>query len=95
MENNSKLGAIVSATYRNSQTFNKDVVRDYDDYNYRDDVYKFSTNIGALANFAYTFGKNKITFKNIYNRIYDDQFLSRTGQNDATQSDVKISMLLI
>jgi len=89
LQNNSKLGALVSLTYRNSQTFNKDVVREYDDFNYRDDVYKFSTNIGGLANLAYTFGKNKITFKNIYNRIYDDQFLSRTGQNDATQSDVR------
>ena len=89
LENNSKLGAIVSLTYRNSQSILQDVVRDYYDFDYRDDVYKFSTNIGALANFAYTFGKNKITFKNIYNRIYDDQFLSRTGTNQNTQSDMK------
>jgi TonB-dependent receptor len=89
LKNNAKLGAIVSLTYRNSQTINQDVVRDYYDFDYSDDVYKFSTNIGALANFAYTFGKNKITFKNIYNRIYDDQFLSRSGRNTATQSDVK------
>ena len=89
LENNAKLGAIVSLTYRNSQTIFQDVVRDYYDFDYSDDVYKFSTNIGALANFAYTFGKNKITFKNIYNRIYDDQFLSRTGRNTATQSDVR------
>lgn len=89
LKNNAKIGAIVSLTYRNSQSIYSDVVRDYYDYNYHDDVYKFSTNIGALANFAYTFGKNKITFKNIYNRIYDDQFLSRTGSNQATQSDVK------
>lgn len=89
LKNSGRLGAILSLTYRNSQTINKDVIRDYYDYNYRDDVYKFSTNIGALANFAYTFGKSKITFKNIYNRIYDDQFLSRTGTNENTQSDVK------
>jgi TonB-dependent receptor len=89
LKNNSRLGAIVSLTYRNSQTINQDVVRDYYDFDYSDDVYKFSTNIGALANFAYTFGKNKITFKNIYNRIYDDQFLSRTGTNQGTQSDVR------
>ncbi|SDM06460.1 TonB-dependent receptor [Pedobacter antarcticus] len=89
LKNSGRLGAILSLTYRNSQTINKDVIRDYYDYNYRDDVYKFSTNIGALANFAYTYGKSKITFKNIYNRIYDDQFLSRTGTNQNTQSDVK------
>ncbi|WP_442590307.1 TonB-dependent receptor domain-containing protein [Pedobacter sp. AW31-3R] len=89
LKNNSKLGAIVSLTYRNSQTILTDVVRDYYDFDYKDDVYKFSTNVGALANFAYTFGKNKITFKNIYNRIYDDQFLYREGLNRAISSDIQ------
>jgi len=89
LKNDRKIGAIVSLTYRNAQTIYKDVIRDYYDFDYVDDVYKFSTNIGALANFAYTFGKNKITFKNIYNRIYDDQYLSRTGTNQAIASDVK------
>ncbi len=84
-----KLGALFSVTYRNSQNIYSDVIRDYYDYDYHDDIYKFSTNVGALANFAYTFGKNKITFKNIYNRSYDDQFLTRSGFNAATSSDVK------
>jgi outer membrane receptor protein involved in Fe transport len=88
-KNDNKLGAIVSLTYRNAQNIYKDVVRDYYDFDYKDDIYKFSTNIGALANFGYTFGKSKITFKNIYNRIYDDQFLSRTGYNKASANDVK------
>lgn len=88
-ESNSKLGAIVSLTYRNSQTINNNVIRDYIDYDYKDNIYKFSTNLGALANFAYNFGKNKITFKNIYNKIYDDQFLSRTGTNLGNGSDIK------
>lgn len=89
LKNNSKIGAIVSLTYRNAQTISNDVKRQYYDFDYNDDVYKFSTNIGALANFAYTFGRNKITFKNIYNRIYDDQYLYRTGTNSATASDVR------
>jgi TonB-dependent receptor len=89
LKDNSKIGAILSLTYRNSQSIYENVERDYYDFDYRDNIYKFSTNIGALANFAYTFGKSKITFKNIYNRIYDDQFLSRTGTNTNTQSDVK------
>lgn len=84
-----KFGALLSLTYRNAQSIYNDVVRDYYDYDYRDDVYKFSTSVGGLANFAYTFGKNKITFKNIYNRSYDDQFLSRNGTNAATSTDVK------
>ncbi|SEB12537.1 TonB-dependent receptor [Pedobacter hartonius] len=89
LKNNRKFGALVSLTYRNAQTINNDVKRQYYDFDYNDDVYKFSTNIGALANFAYTFGKNKITFKNIYNRIYEDQFLYRTGVNQAISSDIQ------
>ena len=89
LKNNAKLGAIVSLTYRNSQQIYEDVLRDYYDYHYKDNIYKFSTNLGALANFAYTSGKTKITFKNIYNRIYDDQFLYRDGSNTASGVDVQ------
>lgn len=84
-----KFGALFSLTYRNSQNIYNDVVRDYYDFDYTDDVYRFSTNIGGLANFAYTYGKSKITFKNIYNRSYDDQTLLREGSNLATSNDIK------
>ena len=87
--NGNRFGAIIALTYRNSQQTNPEVLRDFYTFNYADAQYKFSTNIGALANFAYTFGKNKITFKNIYNRIFDDQFLYRTGENTAISSDVQ------
>lgn len=86
-----RLGAIFGVTYRNSQTIGNDVKRQNFGFDYNDDVYKFSTNVGALLNLGYTFGKNKITFKNVYNRIYDDQFLQRTGTNSNVGSgtDVK------
>lgn len=88
-ESDSKLGAIVSLTYRNSQSITSDAIRNFYEYNYLDNSYKFSTNIGALANFAYTFGKSKITFKNIYNRIYEDVYTNRTGTNNSTGTDNK------
>lgn len=89
LKDNKKFGAIVSLTYRNSQSITKDAVRDFYEYNYLDNSYKFSTNVGALANFAYTYGKSKITFKNIYNRIFDDQYTSRTGTNGSSGTDNK------
>ncbi|TZF86540.1 TonB-dependent receptor plug domain-containing protein (plasmid) [Pedobacter sp. BS3] len=82
---NKKLGAIVSLTYRNAQNTNANLERSFYDYKYTDNQYKFSTSLGALANFAYSFGNSKITFKNIYNKSFDDQFLYRSGvlrQND-------------
>ena len=80
-ENNNRFGALFSLTYRNSQTINEDVNRSFYVYYYRYNQYRFSTNLGALANFAYSFGKNKISFKNIYNRSYDDNYMERTGIN--------------
>jgi len=88
-KNNNKFGALFSLTYRNAQTIGSDVIRDYVNFDYHDDIYKFSTNLGALANFAYTYGKSKITFKNIYNRTYDDQYLTRNGFNSDRNRDIK------
>ncbi|RZK92144.1 MAG: TonB-dependent receptor [Pedobacter sp.] len=81
-ESGNTFGALISATYRNAQTINQDVERNFYVYNYLDNQYKFSTNLGGLANFAYSFGKNKISFKNIYNRNYDDTYAERTGVKD-------------
>ncbi|RZK78300.1 MAG: TonB-dependent receptor [Pedobacter sp.] len=84
--NNRKIGAIASVTYRNSQNKNEDLFRDYNTYRYTDNSYKFSTNLGGLLNFAYNYGNNKITFKNIYNKTFDDQFLYREGSFGGTRA---------
>lgn len=84
--NKNRFGTVVALTYRNSETTIPDLIRKFDNYDYHEDQYKFSTNIGALANFAYSFGNNKITFKNLYNRIFDDQFTYRTGSNTSSTS---------
>lgn len=85
----SKLGAIVSLTYRSSETTRPEVERQYYNYDYTDRVNTFSTNIGAMANFAYIKGKNKISFKNLYNRILDDKFTYRTGTDLGRSSDLQ------
>lgn len=82
-----RLGAVLSVTYRNSQQFNADLKRKFDVYDYNDDQYKFSTNLGAMANIAYSFGNSKITFKNLYNRVFDDMFTYRSGINGGSVSD--------
>jgi outer membrane receptor protein involved in Fe transport len=84
-----KLGAIISLTYRNSETTRPEVERKYYTYDYSDRVNTFSSNIGAMANFAYVKGKNKISFKNLYNRILEDKFTYRTGTDVGRSSDLK------
>lgn len=81
---NNRLGAILSLTYRNSQNTNLGITRQYHVFDYSDDQYRFSTNLGALANFAYNFKNSRITLKNLYNRSLDDQYTYRTGNNKTT-----------
>ncbi|WP_345329001.1 TonB-dependent receptor [Mucilaginibacter defluvii] len=80
-KNGNRLGTTFALTYRNSEATTPDIRRNYDGFDYNDDQYRFQTNVGALLNFGYTYGKSKITFKNLYNRIFDDLFTYRTGAN--------------
>ncbi|GAB2701563.1 TonB-dependent receptor [Mucilaginibacter koreensis] len=85
-KNGNRLGAIFALTYRNTFQIIPDLKINYYEFDFNDTKYRFSTNLGALANIAYTYGKNKITWKNIYNRSFDDQYLYRTGYNGQTQN---------
>lgn len=80
-DNGDKFGAIVAVTYRNAQSRIVDQDRSYFQYNYVDNPNTFSTNLGVLANLAYTHGKSKFTFKNIYNRTFEDKYTYRSGLN--------------
>ena len=45
-------------------------------YRFTDNFYKYNTSLGAIANFTYVKRNNKISFKNIFNRILDNIFMS-------------------
>lgn len=90
-ENNNKFGALFSVTYRNSQNVLSNVRREWHQYDFTDNQYRFSNNLGALANFGYTFGKNKITWKNLYNKNYDNTYTSRTGIDLGANFDNRFS----
>lgn len=78
-DNNNKFGALFSVNYRNSQNILSNIERKWYQYDYKDNQYRFSTNLGAMANFGYSFGKNKISWKNLYNKNYDNLHTERTG----------------
>lgn len=84
-ENNNSFGAVFSLNYRNAETKSFIQRQDGDNgtlaYNYNDDQNKSSSNLGGLLNLAYAFGKNKISSKTIYNRVLDNQFITRGGKN--------------
>lgn len=92
LKNNGSFGSIISLTYRNAENINPSDRFDYDNektksYTYGDKIYKYNTSLGAIANFTYVKGNNKISFKNIFNRIFDNNYIYREGVNvDASQA---------
>jgi CarboxypepD_reg-like domain/TonB-dependent Receptor Plug Domain len=81
-------GSIVGVTYRNSKliynaskTFFENAGRDVT-FDYTDQQNKYSTNLGAIANFAWSKKKHKIAFKNLFNQLYEDNYYQRTGINE-------------
>jgi len=86
-KDDSQFGTVLSLSYRYDERLRKS---DQISYNgeamgdqFHDEVYNFNTNIGALANFAYSWGNNKIALKNIYNRVLENQFTTREGIDDS------------
>ncbi len=89
-ENNHKLGTVLSLSYRYDERL-KDVDQiAYAGQNvgdrFNDQIYSYNTNIGGLANFAYAFGNNKLSFKNIYNRVLESKFTNRNGIDESNET---------
>jgi len=110
LKNESKLGLVLSATYRNSATISKEIRNDFNEvdasgrgiplFEYNDNYYNFNTNLGVLANLSYIKGNNKFAFKNIFNQTFEDNYLDRSGIYDrqslqkVSQQEVNDKMLL-
>src|SRR5690606_27862732 len=68
LNNGGSFGNVLSLVYRNAQTIQHNIRRDYQTendnavtpqnlfFNYSDTLYSFNTNIGLMANFAYKKG---------------------------------------
>jgi hypothetical protein len=88
LKSGTTLGSVVAVTYRNSQNIQSSQRRGYEaltlnsfSYDYSDSNYSFTTNLGLMANFALKKGNSKIVFKNLANRLFENNALFRTGPN--------------
>jgi len=88
--NNSRLGIIAALTYRNEQTADQDDQYSPTVSDYKGTDYVFTTLLGGSLNLGYTFGKNKITLKNTYNRRFTDKLYQYSGI-DIINSEIPIS----
>jgi hypothetical protein len=84
----SSFGSVLGVTYRNQKLL-YEATRDlYEQgasgqafFDYTDLQNKYTVNLGAIANVAWTKGKHKIAFKNLFNQLFDDNYYTRTGLN--------------
>ncbi len=85
LKGNRSFGVIGALTYNHTESINgttdNPIIRRYDNYDFKDNSYQYSTNVGALLNFGYSFGKSKLVLKTLYNKVFDDNFLYREGYN--------------
>ncbi|MFM2118446.1 MAG: hypothetical protein RL316_1636, partial [Bacteroidota bacterium] len=77
-------GSIISAQYRKSMlkfAVERKLHQDDGDLLVQlfDDQNKYSINSGVIANFTYVKGKHKISFKNLFNQLFEDNYYTRTG----------------
>ncbi|MBC7653410.1 MAG: outer membrane beta-barrel protein [Oligoflexus sp.] len=98
-DNNKKFGTILSLSYRYDERL-KDVDQiAYAGQNvgdkFSDKVFNYNTNIGGLANFAYSWGTNKIALKNLFNRVIESQFTSRIGIDESSQAFTRTADYLL
>ena len=96
-KNDAKFGTVVSLVYRKSMLIYNDVQRklhqdDGTELIFLNDVQnRYAVNIGAIANFTYVKGKHKISFKNLFNQLYEDNFYTRTGQSMDRIQDINFA----
>ncbi|SDL24575.1 TonB-dependent receptor [Pedobacter sp. ok626] len=92
-KDDSRFGTVLSLSYRYDERLKKSDQKAYTGEalgdQFSDNIYNYNTNIGALANFAYSWGSNKIALKNIYNRVLENQFISREGIDDSQSKFLK------
>lgn len=80
-KNNAAFGSVIGITYRKSQNLYEAYKFMPDFFDYLDAQNKYTVNLGAVANFAWTKGRHKIAFKNLFNQLMDDNYYVRGGQN--------------
>ncbi len=86
-KNNASFGSLISVYHRQGMIVYDEVERGrYEQV--RTPIFsgseiqnRYSVTAGVLANFSYVKGKHKISFKNLFNQLYEDNYYNRTLNN--------------
>lgn len=84
-----RFGFTGAINYNHQEIIKENVIRQFDNSNYTDNAYTYSTYLGGVLNAGYSWGRSKIVLKTLYNRIFDDQFLQREGYDYGRSSNIR------
>jgi outer membrane receptor for ferrienterochelin and colicin len=93
LKNGATFGLISGITYRNSQLI-YDVDRQVNDFDgtierrFFDNQFRYGVSAGALLNLSYSHKKTKLSFKNLLNQNFEDNYYLRTGTNEIDDLDL-------
>ena len=95
-KNGANFGTLVALNYRKSMLV-YDVTRTFYEANgdkvfeLTDNQNKYQTNLGGIVNLTWVKGKHKVSFKNLFNQLYEDNYYTRTGYNTNRLNDLSFS----
>ncbi len=95
--NGSSFGSVLGLTYRNSKLIFNATRSLFERgasgqafFDFDDQQNKYSVSTGAIANVAWSYKKNKIAFKNLFNQLLEDNYYRRTGPNTENLQDISL-----
>ena len=94
--NGASFGMIASALYRRSQLiFDVDRLFSQNDgspiFDFKDRQNRYQVSTGAMLNLTYSQRKNKLSFKNLFNQFYEDNYFTRTGINTNRLQNIQLN----
>ena len=95
-KNGHNFGSVIGVNYRNAKLLFPEVERSIFEvdgnniFSYNDAQNRYSTTAGGVANFAYSFGKTKIAFKNLFNQLFEDNYYNRIGNNNDNLQEINL-----
>ena len=95
-KNGGTFGSIISAYHRQGMIIYDDVERGRFEqvrtpiFSGTETQNRYSVNAGVLANFTYIKGKHKISFKNLFNQLYEDNYYNRNLDNTGRLQNVSL-----
>ena len=99
LKNNATFGTIISAYHRKGMIVYNDVERGRfeSEASGRTPIFtgsetqnRYSVNAGALANFTYIKGRHKVSLKNLFNQLFEDNYYTRNLENVGRLQNVSL-----